>query len=133
MPPARAGVVYPRMVRWALIAAAAVVVLAAVETVVARMLGARVARVSSLVAVIVQWLAAYVLWTFAGGLAMHAGLVTVYQPALFLVLALVAGVWHYRARVALNRERARVIFIAGQLVWLVILLVQNGALGDFRR
>ena len=121
------------MIRWALLGALVVIALGAIEAAIARMRGTRAARVSSLVAVIVQWLAAYVLWTFAGGLAMHAGLVTVYQPALFLVLALVAGVWHYRARVALNRERARVIFIAGQLVWLVILLVQNGALGDFRR
>src|SRR5262249_57588640 len=57
-----AGVVYGPMVRWALLGALAIVVLGAVETFVARVLVTRVARVSSLIAVIVQWLAAYVLF-----------------------------------------------------------------------
>ena len=121
------------MIRWALLGAAAVVLLGALETLAARFLGVRVARVSSLMTVIVQWLAAYVLWTFAGGLAMHAGFLTVYQPLLFVGLALIVGAWHYRARVAASHERARVIFVAGQLVWLVILLIQNGAFGDWSR
>ena len=117
------------MIRWALLTAAAIVALSAIEAAVARMLGARASRVSSLIAVVVQWLAAYVLWAFAGGLAVHYGLLSVYEPAFFVALAIVAGVWHYRARVTVGRERGRVIFVGSQLLWLVILLLQNGAFG----
>ena len=114
------------MIRWFLIGAVALVVLGVIEVFVARFFGARVARVTSLLAVLVQWLAAYVLWTFAGGLAVHYGVLSVYEPMFFVALAIVAGVWHYRARVTTGRERGRVIFVGSQLLWLVILLIQNG-------
>jgi hypothetical protein len=36
------------------------------------------------------------------------------------------GFWHYRVRLARGREQGLVVFVGGQLVWLVIVLVQNG-------
>jgi hypothetical protein len=115
------------MVRWILLGAVAIVALGAIEAAVARMLGTRASRISSLIAVVVQWLAAYVLWTFAGGLAVHYGLLSVYEPIFFVGLGIVAGIWHYQARVTAGRERGRVIFVGSQFLWLVILLLQNGA------
>ena len=114
------------MIRWVLVGAAALVVLGVLEAAVARLFGARVARVTSLLAVLVQWLAAYVLWTFAGGLAVHYGVLAVYEPMFFVALAIVAGIWHYRARVTAGRERGRVIFVGSQLLWLVVVLARNG-------
>jgi hypothetical protein len=51
----------------------------------------------------------------------------VYDGPLFLGVALVLGIWHYRARLA-SPERGRIVFVAGQLAWLVIVLVRNGLL-----
>lgn len=75
---------------------------------------------------IVQWLSAYILWTFAGGLALHFGLLGQYDSGLFLLLAIGAGVVQYRARAQGGRERAVAVFVAAQLVWLVVILARNG-------
>ena len=114
------------MTRWALLTFLAILILGAATVVVARFFGRSESRASILVSVITHWLAAYVLWTFAAGLAHRSGALAAYDPYLFVVLALVVGFWHYRVRVTRGREQGLVVFVGGQLTWLVIVLVQNG-------
>lgn len=116
------------MTRWALLTFVGILALGAATVLVARFFGRSDSRASVLVSVIAHWLAAYVLWTFAAGLAHRYGVLTAYDSYLFVVLAVVVGYWHYRVRVARGREPGLVVFVGGQLVWLVILLVRNGVL-----
>ena len=98
----------------------------AVAVGVARFFGRSGSRASILVTVVAQWLAAYVLWTFAGGLLLYYGIVARYDGTLFGFLAIAIGVIHYRTRVSAGREQAALVFVGGQLAWLAIVLVQNG-------
>jgi hypothetical protein len=66
------------------------------------------------------------LWGLVGGLAVRSGVLSVYEPGLYAVLAVAAGIWQYRTRVRTGPERGRLIFVGSQLLWLVILLAQNG-------
>ena len=101
----------------------------AVAVGIARFLGKSGSRASILVTVVAQWLGAYVLWTFAGGLLLYYEVVTRYDGTLFGLVALVLGFVHYRTRVSAGRERAALVFVGGQLAWLAIVLVQNGLFG----
>ena len=114
------------MTRWALLTFVTILVLAAATVMIGRFFGRSQSRASILVSVIAHWLCAYVLWTFAAGLAHRYGVLTAYDSYLFVVLAVVVGFWHYRVRLARGREQGLVVFIGGQLAWLVIVLVQNG-------
>jgi hypothetical protein len=114
------------MTRWALLTFVIILLLGAAAVVVARFFGRSQSRASILVSVIAYWLCAYVLWTFAAGLAHRYGVLTTYDSYLFVVLAVIVGAWHYRVRVTRGREQGLVVFVGGQLAWLVILLVQNG-------
>jgi hypothetical protein len=114
------------MTRWVLVTSLAILGLGVGTVLLARFFGRSGSRASILVSVISHWLAAYVLWTFAAGLGHRYGLLSAYEPYLFLVLAIVVGVWHYRVRVTRGREPGLVVFVGGQLAWLVIVLVQNG-------
>jgi len=102
----------------------------AVAVWVARFFGKSGSRASILVTVVAQWLGAYVLWTFAGGLLLYYGIVTRYDGTLFGLVALMLGFVHYRTRVSAGREQAALVFVGGQLAWLAIVLVQNGLLGS---
>jgi hypothetical protein len=115
-----------KMTRWALVTFVAILALGAGAVMVARFFGHSNSRASVLVSVISHWLAAYVLWTLAAGLGHRYGVLAAYESYFFVILALVVGFWHYRVRVARGREQGLIVFIGGQLVWLVILLVQNG-------
>jgi hypothetical protein len=112
--------------RWLLLAVLAIVAIAAVVKLRARLPRRSESRASILLSVIAHWLGAYVLWTFAAGLAHRYGLIAAYDSAAFVVLALVVGYWHYRTRLARGREPALAVFVGGQLVWLVIQLARNG-------
>jgi hypothetical protein len=101
----------------------------AIAVAAARVSGRSGSRGSLLVAVMARWLGAWVVWTFVGGLAVHYGLLSAYNGTLFSVLALGLGVWEYRTRLRAGPEPGRVIFVGGQLAWLVIVGVQNGLLG----
>jgi hypothetical protein len=116
------------MTRWALATFVGILALGAGAVVVARFFGHSDTRASVLVSVISHWLAAYVLWTFAAGLGQRYGLLAAYDSYVFVLLALVVGFWHYRIRVTRGREPGLAVFVGGQLVWLVIVLVQNGLL-----
>ena len=114
------------MTRWALLTFLAILIAGALTVFVARFFGHSESRASILVSVIAHWLAAYVLWTFAAGLAHRYGVLTTYDSYFFVVLAVVVGFWHDRVRLARGREQGLVVFVGGQLAWLVIVLVQNG-------
>jgi hypothetical protein len=113
------------------LAAVAVFIIAGVAGVaVLRALGFSGGRASSLVSVVSQWLAAYVLWSFAGGLAVRYGVLGVYEPGLHALLAAVAGLVQYRIQTRTGRESGLLVFVGGQLLWLVIVLAQNGTLWE---
>jgi hypothetical protein len=114
------------MTRWAASTLVAVLVITGLTVLGARLLGRRHARASILVSVIAQWLGAFVLWSFAGGLALHYGFLTSYHGQFFLLVALVGGIWHYRTALAAGRERGLTVFIGVQVAWLVVVLAQNG-------
>lgn len=99
-----------------------------VSIAVARLLGRSGSRPSLLVSVVAYWLGAWVLWTFAGGLALSSGVLRTYDGSLFGLLALGLGAWQYRIRVRAGLEPALAIFVGGQLAWLVVVLLQNGLL-----
>jgi hypothetical protein len=115
-----------RVTRWTVPLVALVLIVGFFGAGLTRALGWSGSRASSLVSVVSQWLAAWALWSLAGGLAVRAGLLDVYEPSAFTAVALVAGIWHYRTVVRSGRERGRVIFVGVQLVWLAVLLVRNG-------
>ena len=117
------------MTRWAFATLAALLVGGALLVWVARFLGKSGSRGSVLVSVVAHWLAAYSIWNFVGGLALHYGFLTAYHGGFFAALALVGGIWHYRAAVHTGPDRGRVVFVGAQLAWLVVVLVQNGLLG----
>lgn len=116
------------MTRWTL-AVGAVLVLGAVGTVtVARALGWSGTRLSILGSVVALWLTAYVLWGFAGGLAAHYGLLARYDGPFFAALAAAGAASQYRVQVRRGRDRGLTLFVAGQLLWLVIVMARNGML-----
>ncbi|HEV8643601.1 MAG TPA: hypothetical protein VGV13_21195 [Methylomirabilota bacterium] len=96
---------------------------------VARFFGGSGSRGSILASVTAHWLGAYALWTFAGGLALRYGALSVYDSTLFGLLALGMGFWQYRTRVRAGREPALAVFVGGQLAWLAIVGAQNGLFG----
>lgn len=114
------------MTRFTVATLAVLLVSAAIAVAVARRFGASGSRGSILLSVTSHWLGAYALWTFAGGLALRYGVLTVYDTSLFGLLALGLGFWQYRTRLQAGREPALAIFVGGQLAWLVIVGVQNG-------
>jgi hypothetical protein len=114
------------MTRWAVITFAVIMILGGLAVIGARFFGKSESRAATLVSVVAHWLAAYVLWSFAGGLAVRHGLIDVYHPTLFGVVAIVAGAWHYRVQLRRGREQGRMVFVGCQLAWLVVLLAENG-------
>ena len=113
------------MTRWAFATLLVILAAGVVGVFVARMFGASGSRASALVRIASQWIAAWVLWSFAGGLGLQSGLLATYEPAVFAVLALVGGWLQYRTLVQGAPDRARAIFVAGQLAWLVVVVLQN--------
>jgi hypothetical protein len=93
----------------------------------ARLTGRRGSRPATLVSVVTMWLAAWVLWGFAGGLAAHYGVLT-YDGTLFTLVAAGGGIWQYRTQIRQGRQQGLAIFVAAQLLWLGVVLWQNGVL-----
>ena len=117
------------MTRWTLALGAVLVFGAVAAVTVARALGWSGSRLSILGSVIALWLTAYVLWGFAGGLAAHYGLLTRYDGGFFAALAVAGAAWQYRTQVRRGRDRGLTVFVAGQLLWLVVVMARNGLLG----
>ena len=116
------------MTRWALLTLGAFIALGALGVATARFFGKSGSRLSIQITVVAQWLAAYVLWSFAAGLASKYHLIGEYEAGWFVLFAIVLGWWHYRARVTAGAERGLAIFVGAQLVWLAVILVRNGLL-----
>ena len=116
------------MTRVALVTLGVFIVLGVLGVATARFFGKSGTRLSVLVSVIASWLGAFVLWNFATALAARYGVVAADEPAWFGLFALAAGWWHYRVRVGSGRDRALMVFVGAQLVWLLVLLYRNGVL-----
>lgn len=116
------------MTRWALAVLVSTLLVGVATIVVARVLGKSGSRASVAVSIVAHWLAAYVLWSFLGGLALRYGVLSAYDGALFALLAIGVGYWQYVTAVTRGRSRGFVVFAGGQLAWLLILLYQNGML-----
>jgi hypothetical protein len=114
--------------RWALLTLGAFILLGVVGVATARFFGKSGSRLSIQVSVVAHWLAAYVLWSFAGGLAAKYRLINGYEAGWFVLFAFVGAWWHYRARLAGGLERGLAVFVGAQLVWLVLILFRNGLL-----
>ena len=117
------------MKRWVWLAGGLLVLAGLAGVAAARLTGRRGSRPSAILTVVSGWLAAWVLWGFAGGLAARYGVLETYDGTLFAVLAIAGGLWQYRTHVRKGREPALAVFVAGQLVWLSVVLFQNGVLG----
>jgi hypothetical protein len=111
--------------RWVFSTLAVILAVGGLTVLAARLLG-RTSRASILVSVIAHWLGAFVLWSFAGGLALHYGVLSTYPGPFFGLVALGGGIWHYRTIVRTGRERGLTVFVGVQVGWLVIVLAQNG-------
>jgi len=116
------------MSRWALATLVVLFLLGLGAVSLARLFGRSGSRASVGVSIIAHWLAAYVLWSFAGGLAVTAGLLATYQTAVFAAVCLLGAVFQYRAHMQAGRDRGLAIFFGVQLAWLVFVLLQNGML-----
>ncbi|HYS15566.1 MAG TPA: hypothetical protein VET45_01460 [Candidatus Binatia bacterium] len=116
------------MTRWALATLGALLLLGVAAVMLARFFGKSGSRASLGVSVVARWLAAYVLWSFAAGLAVTAGVLATYSSAAFAAVCLLGTVFEYRAHLRAGRDRALAIFVGVQLAWLVFVLFQNGML-----
>jgi hypothetical protein len=114
--------------RWALVTLGVFILLGVVGVGVARYFGKSGSRLSVQISVVAHWMAAYVLWSFAAGLASKYRFIGDYEAGWFVPFGLIGGWWHYRARLAGGAERGLAIFVGAQLVWLAIILVRNGLL-----
>jgi hypothetical protein len=117
-----------RVTRWALVTLGVLLLLGVVTVALARLFGKPGSRGSVLVSIVSRWLAAYVLWSFGGGLARTYGVLVEYYTPAFAIIALLGAIFEYRARVRAGRERGLAIFVGVQLAWLVFVLLQNGLL-----
>jgi hypothetical protein len=116
------------MTRWALVLSVVLLAGSIITVAVARRLGQSGSRPSVLVSVVASWLAAWALWGFVGGLAARYGLLDRYDGTLFAALAVTAGVWQYRTQVRQGRDRGLTVFVAAQILWLVVVMARNGVL-----
>lgn len=116
------------MTRWALVTLGVLLLLGIGAVMVSRLFGKSGSRASVGVSIIAHWLAAYVLWSFAAGMAVAAGLLTTYQTTAFAAICLLGALFQYRAHLQAGRDRGLAIFVGVQLAWLVFVLFQNGML-----
>jgi len=117
----------PPVKRWAWLAGGLAVLLGVLAAGAARMAGRQGSRPATLVSVVTGWLGAWVLWGFVGGLAAHYGMAS-YDGQLFALLAVAGAVWQYRVQTRQGTQQGVAVFLAGQLVWLGVVLWQNGVL-----
>jgi hypothetical protein len=116
------------MTRWAVTFAVVLVVGSATVVWFARRLGKSGSRASILLSVVAGWIAAWALWTMAGGLAAQYGVITRYDSAVFAALAVGAGIVQYNAQVRQGREHGLAVFVGAQLLWLAVVMARNGLL-----
>lgn len=118
------------MTRFTVLGLAGVLILGIGAVALARFFGKSGSRPSVVVSVVACWLGAWVIWSFAGGLALRYGVLGTYDGGWFAVVAIVGAVSHYRVQVRGGREQGLMVFVGAQLLWLVVVLLQNGVLGS---
>jgi hypothetical protein len=111
--------------RWAWLTGGALVVGGLLAIGAARITGRPGSRAATLVSVVTGWLGAWALWTCLGGLAHHYDLAR-YEGTPFALVAVAGAVWQYRVQTRQGRQNGLAVFVAGQLVWLAVVLWQNG-------
>jgi hypothetical protein len=116
------------VIRWIFTTLAVVLLAGGAVVAVARFFGGPGSRAAVLVSVVAHWLAAYSLWTFAGGLLLHYGILGTYDGWVFPFVALPAAALHYHRQVRHGREQGLTVFVGAQLLWIVIVLIRNGLL-----
>ena len=116
------------MTRWALVLSVVLLLAGVVSVAVARRLGKSGSRPSVFVSVVALWIAAWAIWGLFGGLAARYGVLDRYDGTLFAALALAAGAWQYRTQVREGRDRGLTVFVAAQILWLVVVVARNGVL-----
>ena len=116
------------MTKWALVTLGAFILFGVAGIATARFFGKSGGRLSIQVSIVAHWLCAYVLWSFAAGMAAKYRLISDYEAGWYALFAIVAGWIHYRARLAGDAERGMFVFVGAQLVWLVVILFRNGLL-----
>src|SRR5258708_10090855 len=121
---ARGRIPRTRMSRWALATLVVLFLLGAGAVALARLFGKSGSRASIGVSIIAHWLGAYVLWSFAAGLGLTAGMLTTYQSAAFPGICLLGAVFLYRAHLQAGRHSMLAIFVGVQLAMPLICLVQ---------
>src|SRR5258708_9304237 len=94
-----------RVTRWALASLGALLVLGVATVALSRLFGRSGSRAAILVSVVAHWLGAWVLWSFAGGLAPPYGLLGPYPRAFFGLLAPPGAILHYPTAAAARRAR----------------------------
>jgi hypothetical protein len=114
--------------RWIWLAGGVVIAGSLLALFASRLIGRQGSRPATLISVVTGWLGAWVLWSFAGGLAARHGLLETYDGSLFALVAVAGGLWQYRTQLRQGREVGLAIFVGAQLVWLGVVLLQNGAL-----
>jgi hypothetical protein len=114
--------------RWALVLSVILLLAGVVSVAVARRLGKSGSRPSVFVSVVALWIAAWAIWGLFGGLAARYGVLDRYDGTLFAALALAAGAWQYRTQVREGRDRGLTVFVAAQILWLVVVVARNGVL-----
>jgi hypothetical protein len=117
-----------RVSRWVWLAAGLLVVLGLVGLGAARVAGRPGSRPATLLSVVTSWLGAWVLWGFAGGTAAHYGWLATYDSTLYALVAVAGGLWQYRTQVRQGAQPGLAVFVGGQLLWLGVVLWQNGVL-----
>jgi hypothetical protein len=116
------------MGRWTWLGAGLLVIGGLLALGAARLAGRPGSRPAVLLSVVTAWLGAWVVWGFAVGLAAHNGAMATYNGTLFTALAVAGGVWQYRTQIRHGRQQGLAVFVAGQLLWLGVVLWQNGVL-----
>ena len=116
------------MRRWIWLASGVVIAGSLLAIFAGRLIGRPGSRPATLLSVVTGWLAAWVLWSFVGGLAARHGVLETYDGTLFAAVALAGGVWQYRTQLRRGREQGLAVFVGAQLLWLGVVLFQNGVL-----
>ena len=116
------------MRRWIWLAGGVVIAGSLLALFASRLLGRQGSRPATLISVVTGWLGAWVLWSFAGGLAVRHGLLETYDGSLFALVAVGGGLWQYRTQLTRGREHGLAVFVGAQLLWLGVILLQNGIL-----
>ena len=117
------------MTRWAWALAGAALLAGLAGLVAARALGRSGSRPAAMLSVVTGWLGAWVVWGFLGTLAVGGGAGPPAHATHSGAVGRARGAGPCPTQQAQRPGRRVVVFVGGQLVWLGVVLLQNGVLG----